>query len=78
MGPLNIIAPQQELVLNIAQKIAKEKHVQLIVVQNEISKGVKDYIERHYLAHFLAMNLEVALKAFETLLPCNKQEVLKT
>ncbi|WQU23298.1 bifunctional folylpolyglutamate synthase/dihydrofolate synthase [Helicobacter pylori] len=77
MGSLSIIAPQQELVLNIAQKIAKEKHVQLIVVQNEISKGVKDYIERHYLAHFLAMNLEVALKAFETLLPCNKQEVLK-
>ncbi|WRE74234.1 bifunctional folylpolyglutamate synthase/dihydrofolate synthase [Helicobacter pylori] len=77
MGSLSIIAPQQELVLNIAQKIAKEKHAQLIVVQNEISKGVKDYIERHYLAHFLAMNLEVALKAFETLLPCNKQEVLK-
>ncbi|MFP6066564.1 Mur ligase family protein [Helicobacter pylori] len=77
MGPLNIIAPQQELVLNVAQKIAKEKHVQLIVVQNEISKEVMDYIERHYLAHFLAMNLEVALKAFETLLPCNKQEVLK-
>ncbi|PUD32999.1 bifunctional folylpolyglutamate synthase/dihydrofolate synthase [Helicobacter pylori] len=77
MGPLNIIAPQQELVLNIAQKIAKEKHAQLIVVQNEISKGVMDYIERYHLAHFLAMNLEVALKAFETLLPCNKQEVLK-
>ncbi|OPG64223.1 bifunctional folylpolyglutamate synthase/dihydrofolate synthase [Helicobacter pylori] len=77
MDSLSIIAPQQELVLNIAQKIAKEKHAQLIVVQNEISKGVKDYIERHYLAHFLAMNLEVALKAFETLLPCNKQEVLK-
>ncbi|WQY89717.1 bifunctional folylpolyglutamate synthase/dihydrofolate synthase [Helicobacter pylori] len=77
MGPLNIIAPQQELVLNVAQKIAKEKHAKLIVVQNEISKGVRDYIERHYLAHFLAMNLEVALKAFETLLPCNKQEVLK-
>ncbi|RVZ43087.1 bifunctional folylpolyglutamate synthase/dihydrofolate synthase [Helicobacter pylori] len=77
MGPLNIIAPQQELVLNIAQKIAKEKHAKLIVVQNEISKEVKDYIERHHLAYFLAMNLEVALKAFETLLPCNKQEVLK-
>ncbi|MFA4768635.1 Mur ligase family protein, partial [Helicobacter pylori] len=77
MGPLNIIAPQQELVLNVAQKIAKEKHAQLIVVQNEISKGVKDYIERYHLAHFLAMNLEVALKAFETLVPCNKQEVLK-
>ncbi len=77
MGPLNIIAPQQELVLNIAQKIAKEKHAQLIVVQNEISKEVMDYIERYHLAHFLAMNLEVALKAFETLLPCNKQEVLK-
>ncbi|WQY86935.1 bifunctional folylpolyglutamate synthase/dihydrofolate synthase [Helicobacter pylori] len=77
MGPLNIIAPQQELVLNIAQKIAKDKHVQLIVVQNEISKGVSDYIERYHLAHFLAMNLEVALKAFETLAPCNKQEVLK-
>ncbi|NHB30392.1 bifunctional folylpolyglutamate synthase/dihydrofolate synthase [Helicobacter pylori] len=77
MGPLNIIAPQQELVLNVAQKIAKEKHAQLIVVQNEISKGVMDYIERHHLAYFLAMNLEVALKAFETLLPCNKQEVLK-
>ncbi|MFP6164638.1 Mur ligase family protein [Helicobacter pylori] len=77
MGSLSIIAPQQELVLNIAQKIAKEKHVQLIVVQNEISKEVKDYIERHHLAYFLAMNLEVALKAFETLLPCNKQEVLK-
>ncbi|WQZ90304.1 bifunctional folylpolyglutamate synthase/dihydrofolate synthase [Helicobacter pylori] len=77
MGPLNIIAPQQELVLNAAQKIAKEKHAQLIVVQNEISKGVKDYIERYHLARFLAMNLEVALKAFETLLPCNKQEVLK-
>ncbi|GAA7711594.1 folylpolyglutamate synthase/dihydrofolate synthase family protein [Helicobacter pylori] len=77
MGPLSIIAPQQELVLNIAQKIAKEKHAQLIVVQNEISKGVRDYIERHHLARFLAMNLEVALKAFETLLPCNKQEVLK-
>lgn len=77
MGSLNIIAPQQELVLNIAQKIAKEKHAQLIVVQNEISKGVMDYIERYHLAHFLAMNLEVALKAFETLLPCNKQEVLK-
>ncbi len=77
MGPLSIIAPQQELVLNVAQKIAKEKHAQLIVVQNEISKEVKDYIERYHLAHFLAMNLEVALKAFETLLPCNKQEVLK-
>ncbi|WQX87662.1 bifunctional folylpolyglutamate synthase/dihydrofolate synthase [Helicobacter pylori] len=77
MGSLNIIAPQQELVLNIAQKIAKEKHAQLIVVQNEISKGVRDYIERYHLAYFLAMNLEVALKAFETLLPCNKQEVLK-
>ncbi|GAA7364109.1 folylpolyglutamate synthase/dihydrofolate synthase family protein [Helicobacter pylori] len=77
MGPLNIIAPQQELVLNVAQKIAKEKHAKLIVVQNEISKGVMDYIERHHLAYFLAMNLEVALKAFETLLPCNKQEVLK-
>ncbi|GAA9656180.1 folylpolyglutamate synthase/dihydrofolate synthase family protein [Helicobacter pylori] len=77
MGSLNIIAPQQELVLNIAQKIAKEKHAKLIVVQNEISKEVKDYIERHHLAYFLAMNLEVALKAFETLLPCNKQEVLK-
>ncbi len=77
MGSLSIIAPQQELVLNIAQKIAKEKHAQLIVVQNEISKGVKDYIERYHLARFLAMNLEVALKAFETLLPCNKQEVLK-
>lgn len=77
MGSLSIIAPQQELVLNVAQKIAKEKHAQLIVVQNEISKGVMDYIERHHLAYFLAMNLEVALKAFETLLPCNKQEVLK-
>ncbi len=77
MGSLNIIAPQQELVLNVAQKIAKEKHAQLIVVQNEISKGVRDYIERYHLARFLAMNLEVALKAFETLLPCNKQEVLK-
>ncbi|WQY85490.1 bifunctional folylpolyglutamate synthase/dihydrofolate synthase [Helicobacter pylori] len=77
MGSLNIIAPQQELVLNVAQKIAKEKHAQLIVVQNEISKGVMDYIERYHLAYFLAMNLEVALKAFETLLPCNKQEVLK-
>ncbi|OPG65675.1 bifunctional folylpolyglutamate synthase/dihydrofolate synthase [Helicobacter pylori] len=77
MGPLNVIAPQQELVLNVAQKIAKDKRVQLIVVQNEISKGVSDYIERYHLAHFLAMNLEVALKAFETLLPCNKQEVLK-
>ncbi|WP_120851109.1 bifunctional folylpolyglutamate synthase/dihydrofolate synthase [Helicobacter pylori] len=77
MGSLNIIAPQQELVLNIAQKIAKEKHAQLIVVQNEISQEVKAYIERYHLAHFLAMNLEVALKAFETLLPCNKQEVLK-
>ncbi len=77
MGPLNIIAPQQELVLNVAQTIAKEKHAQLIVVQNEISKGVRDYIERYHLARFLAMNLEVALKAFETLLPCNKQEVLK-
>ncbi|MGN8448944.1 Mur ligase family protein [Helicobacter pylori] len=77
MGSLSIIAPQQELVLNAAQKIAKDKHAQLIVVQNEISKGVKDYIERHHLARFLAMNLEVALKAFETLLPCNKQEVLK-
>ncbi|KHL87074.1 folylpolyglutamate synthase [Helicobacter pylori] len=77
MGPLNIIAPQQELVLNVAQKIAKEKHAQLIVVQNEISQEVKAYIERYHLAHFLAMNLEVALKAFETLLPCNKQEVLK-
>ncbi|MFP6099135.1 Mur ligase family protein [Helicobacter pylori] len=77
MDSLNIIAPQQELVLNIAQTIAKEKHAQLIVVQNEISKGVKDYIERYHLARFLAMNLEVALKAFETLLPCNKQEVLK-
>ncbi|PDW11915.1 bifunctional folylpolyglutamate synthase/dihydrofolate synthase [Helicobacter pylori] len=77
MGPLSIIAPQQELVLNVAQKIAKDKHAQLIVVQNEISKGVRDYIERHHLAHFLAMNLEVALKAFETLMPCNKQEVLK-
>ncbi|WRG71255.1 bifunctional folylpolyglutamate synthase/dihydrofolate synthase [Helicobacter pylori] len=77
MGSLNIIAPQQELVLNVAQKIAKEKHAKLIVVQNEISKGVMDYIEHYHLAHFLAMNLEVALKAFETLLPCNKQEVLK-
>ncbi|KAA6507391.1 bifunctional folylpolyglutamate synthase/dihydrofolate synthase [Helicobacter pylori] len=77
MGPLNVIAPQQELVLNVAQKIAKDKHAQLIVVQNEISKGVRDYIERHHLAYFLAMNLEVALKAFETLMPCNKQEVLK-
>ncbi|NHB52252.1 bifunctional folylpolyglutamate synthase/dihydrofolate synthase [Helicobacter pylori] len=77
MGSLNIIAPQQELVLNAAQKIAKDKHAKLIVVQNEISKGVMDYIERYHLAHFLAMNLEVALKAFETLLPCNKQEVLK-
>ncbi len=77
MSPLNIIAPQQELVLNIAQKIAKDKHAKLIVVQNEISKEVKDYIERYHLARFLAMNLEVALKAFETLLPCNKQEVLK-
>ncbi|RVZ11629.1 bifunctional folylpolyglutamate synthase/dihydrofolate synthase [Helicobacter pylori] len=77
MGSLSIIAPQQELVLNAAQKIAKEKHAKLIVVQNEISKGVRDYIERHHLARFLAMNLEVALKAFETLLPCNKQEVLK-
>ncbi len=77
MGPLSIIAPQQELVLNIAQKIAKDKHAQLIVVQNEISQEVKAYIERYHLAHFLAMNLEVALKAFETLLPCNKQEVLK-
>ncbi|MFP5991035.1 Mur ligase family protein [Helicobacter pylori] len=77
MDSLNIIAPQQELVLNVAQKIAKEKHAKLIVVQNEISKGVMDYIERHHLAYFLAMNLEVALKAFETLLPCNKQEVLK-
>ncbi|MCQ2658519.1 bifunctional folylpolyglutamate synthase/dihydrofolate synthase [Helicobacter pylori] len=77
MGSLNIIAPQQELVLNAAQKIAREKHAKLIVVQNEISKGVRDYIERHHLARFLAMNLEVALKAFETLLPCNKQEVLK-
>ncbi|MGL2332572.1 Mur ligase family protein [Helicobacter pylori] len=77
MGPLSIIAPQQELVLNIAQKIAKDKHAKLIVVQNEISQEVKAYIERYHLAHFLAMNLEVALKAFETLLPCNKQEVLK-
>ncbi|MCQ2809254.1 bifunctional folylpolyglutamate synthase/dihydrofolate synthase [Helicobacter pylori] len=77
MGSLSIIAPQQELVLNIAQKIAKDKHAQLIVVQNEISKGVRDYIERYHLARFLAMNLEVALKAFETLMPCNKQEVLK-
>ncbi|MFP6175006.1 Mur ligase family protein [Helicobacter pylori] len=77
MGSLSIIAPQQELVLSVAQKIAKEKHAKLIVVQNEISKGVRDYIERYHLARFLAMNLEVALKAFETLLPCNKQEVLK-
>ncbi|EMH42001.1 bifunctional folylpolyglutamate synthase/dihydrofolate synthase [Helicobacter pylori] len=77
MGPLNVIAPQQELVLNIAQKIAKDKRAKLIVVQNEISKGVSDYIERHHLAHFLAMNLEVALKAFETLAPCNKQEALQ-
>ncbi|MDU9766259.1 folylpolyglutamate synthase/dihydrofolate synthase family protein [Helicobacter pylori] len=77
MGSLNIIAPQQELVLSVAQKIAKEKHAKLILVPNEISKGVMDYIERYHLAHFLAMNLEVALKAFETLLPCNKQEVLK-
>ncbi|OPG40894.1 bifunctional folylpolyglutamate synthase/dihydrofolate synthase [Helicobacter pylori] len=77
MGSLNIIAPQQELVLNVAQKIAKDKQAQLIVVQNEISQEVKAYIERYHLAHFLAMNLEVALKAFETLLPCNKQEVLK-
>ncbi|WQT62350.1 bifunctional folylpolyglutamate synthase/dihydrofolate synthase [Helicobacter pylori] len=77
MGPLSVIAPQQELVLNVAQKIAKDKHAQLIVVQNEISKGVSDYIERYHLAHFLAMNLEVALKAFEALMPCNKQEVLK-
>ncbi|GAA8301632.1 folylpolyglutamate synthase/dihydrofolate synthase family protein [Helicobacter pylori] len=77
MGPLNVIAPQQELVLNVAQKIAKDKQAQLIVVQNEISQEVKAYIERYHLAHFLAMNLEVALKAFETLMPCNKQEVLK-
>ncbi|GAA7589637.1 folylpolyglutamate synthase/dihydrofolate synthase family protein [Helicobacter pylori] len=77
MGSLNIIAPQQELVLNTAQKIAKEKHAKLILVPNEISKGVKDYIERHHLARFLAMNLEVALKAFETLMPCKEQEVLK-
>ncbi|GAA8906933.1 folylpolyglutamate synthase/dihydrofolate synthase family protein [Helicobacter pylori] len=77
MGSLSIIAPQQELVLNAAQKIAKEKHAKLILVQNEISKGVRDYIERHHLARFLAMNLEVALKAFETLMPCKKQEVLK-
>ncbi|GAA7256261.1 folylpolyglutamate synthase/dihydrofolate synthase family protein [Helicobacter pylori] len=77
MGPLSIIAPQQELVLNVAQRIAKDKQAQLIVVQNEISQEVKAYIERYHLAHFLAMNLEVALKAFETLLPCNKQEVLK-
>ncbi|WQR77559.1 bifunctional folylpolyglutamate synthase/dihydrofolate synthase [Helicobacter pylori] len=77
MSSLSIIAPQQELVLNVAQKIAKDKHAQLIVVQNEISQEVKAYIERYHLAHFLAMNLEVALKAFETLLPCNKQEVLK-
>ncbi|WP_000798463.1 folylpolyglutamate synthase/dihydrofolate synthase family protein [Helicobacter pylori] len=77
MGSLSIIAPQQELVLSVAQKIAKEKHAKLILVPNEISKGVRDYIERHHLARFLAMNLEVALKAFETLLPCNKQEVLK-
>ncbi|WRB28800.1 bifunctional folylpolyglutamate synthase/dihydrofolate synthase [Helicobacter pylori] len=77
MGSLNVIAPQQELVLNVAQKIAKDKCAKLIVVQNEISKGVSDYIERYHLAHFLAMNLEVALKAFETLMPCNKQEVLK-
>lgn len=77
MGSLSIIAPQQELVLNVAQKIAKDKQAQLIVVQNEISQEVKAYIERYHLAHFLAMNLEVALKAFETLLPCNKQEVLK-
>ncbi|GAA9340729.1 folylpolyglutamate synthase/dihydrofolate synthase family protein [Helicobacter pylori] len=77
MGSLNIIAPQQELVLSVAQKIAKEKHAKLILVPNEISKGVRDYIERHHLARFLAMNLEVALKAFETLMPCNKQEVLK-
>ncbi|MFP6130629.1 Mur ligase family protein [Helicobacter pylori] len=77
MGSLNIIAPQQELVLNVAQKIAKDKHAKLIVVQNEISQEVKAYIERYHLAHFLAMNLEVALKAFETLLPYNKQEVLK-
>ncbi len=77
MGSLNIIAPQQELVLNTAQKIAKEKHAKLILVQNKISKGVRDYIERHHLARFLAMNLEVALKAFETLVPCKEQEVLK-
>lgn len=77
MGPISIIAPQQELVLNVAQRIAKDKQAQLIVVQNEISKEVMDYIERYHLAHFLAMNLEVALKAFETLMPCNKQEVLK-
>ncbi|MGL2501771.1 Mur ligase family protein [Helicobacter pylori] len=77
MGSLSIIAPQQELVLNIAQKIAKDKHAKLILVQNEISQEVKAYIERYHLAHFLAMNLEVALKAFETLLPCNKEEVLK-
>ncbi len=77
MGPLNIIAPQQELVLNIAQKIAKDKQAQLIVVKNKISQEVKAYIERHHLAHFLAMNLEVALKAFETLLPCDRQKVLQ-
>lgn len=77
MSALNIIALQQELVLNIAQKIAKDKQAQLIVVQKEISQEVKAYIERHHLAHFLAMNLEVALKAFETLMPCNKQEVLQ-
>ncbi|ADU40332.1 bifunctional protein FolC [Helicobacter pylori 35A] len=77
MGSLNIIAPQQELVLSVAQKIAKEKHAKLILVPNKISKGVRDYIERHHLACFLAMNLEVALKAFETLMPCKEQEVLK-
>ncbi|MCK0503346.1 bifunctional folylpolyglutamate synthase/dihydrofolate synthase [Helicobacter pylori] len=77
MGSLNIIAPQQELVLSVAQKIAKEKHAKLTLVPNEISKGVRDYIERHHLARFLAMNLEVALKAFETLVPYKEQEVLK-
>ncbi|WP_233707332.1 Mur ligase family protein [Helicobacter cetorum] len=80
MSSLNVMAPQLELVLNVAQKIAKDKQAQLILVKNEISKEVRAYIERYHLANFLAINLEVALKAFEILMPyhLDKQEILQT
>ncbi len=79
MSSLNVIAPQLEPVFNVAQKIANNKQAQLIWVKNEISKEVKFYIERYHLADFLALNLEVALKAFEILMQYNldKQDILQ-